>query len=59
MSTNGRPSALAAYSLDEVPQGVLEVVTEWMKLLGTKELTFSVHENKVTIKSSVFFRTTL
>ena len=59
MNMNERPSALAAYSLDDLPPGVIEVVTDWMRALGTKELTFSVHENKLTIKSTNFFRTTI
>ncbi len=58
MNMNGLPLAREVYLLDDPPDGMIAVVTDWMRAIGTKELTFSVHENKVTIKASTYYRTT-
>jgi hypothetical protein len=59
MSMNGSRAVQAAYTLDNLPSSLIQVVTEWMQAIGTKELTFSLHENKLTIKSTNFYRTTI
>ena len=56
--TNGRPDMATVYYLKDLPPGVLQVVTEWMQSMGQQELTFSIHENKLTLKGTSFYRTT-
>lgn len=49
----------STYALQDIPHGVLSTVVEWMQAMNQQELTISISENKVTLKGTSFFRTTI
>ena len=57
--SNGQPGIATVYALKDLPPGVLQVIAEWMQVMGQQELTFSIHEHKLTLKGTSFYRTTI
>ena len=56
---NGYPKLATVYHLHDLPPGVLQTIVEWMQVMKQQELTISVHEHKVTLKGTSFYRTTI
>ena len=59
MNMNGSTVETAARFCDKVQPAMAQVIAEWMRAVNTTELTFALHENKLTVKSITIFRTTV
>lgn len=59
MSTNGSRWAAVPSLLADIPPRVLEDVAVVMRALQASQLTFDLHENRVTVTATSLYRTTV